>query len=1440
MSGALAICAAASAADPGHLVFVGDSITQGGTWAGAGTQASYRYSFFKNMVDQGLTYRPMGIGEGSSTKAGAQVGQLAYRGRNFENVHEAAASARSYTWSGIPSTNTGYNNNPATRANEAPVWNLLGLTNPQTGTTNTFYNAGAEQTYTGPTYSSKYGETLPDTVCLMIGINDLIAVKNGTQVAREDNTTSAYTYQDVIANTKAIVDAYQQYNPDVEVVVMGLLPTAPNNGTYNMSDDYNALLQEAVQSWSTDTSTVRYAEVSQGLSITDQNHYDNGGAHPNSQGELIIAGNLAQALGVGQRTLGLQSKAVASFTNRLDSSSLSQTSFSLTGTQGAAGSEWNTFADTTTGVRGLTLHAGVSSEACLTATANTGWNVSAAEGFTLQASIQMYSVEGNSLFLQFGDGVIGDGQLRITTSGVYWGIGNTLLFEGGQTDMNDYRITYMPTGNTQGVDAGYYVWLNNQLIGEALAASASKTDALTVGSANGSLTYAGIADVSWENGAWAPADSTSISASMQTAVLPEMPSNLTGDAVVFNNSGTNLNSASVWGNDATLPGASDTIRFDTTYNQPSVSLSSELAVRGAQFETSSTVEITSASAGAALNIGEGGITLSETGSHAVVQRIKLSAAQTWDIGADKCLRVGTSARANQGSLTADWTTTDHTVTIRGGGSAILDTASGALQAIDWKVTGGSTLKALWNTVGTTNLGGLGSGVVTLDDGTLGVNYGAEGGGANSAGNWSWGNDIAVGDGNGTIKQFATSGDNRWLNLSGSISLADGASSSATLTFSRENTSLTVSDRFGFILSGDNSAFTGKIVVDASTWLRVGAAATNGDLSTRAGTLGTLHTGILENNGVLTLTRTDAWEVAATMTGDGIINVGSTSTDAVMSTASQRVTLSGNNGGFTGAININQGTLVLGNANALGASSGVSVKANGTLDLNGHYLASNVALSFTSGGKITNTSDTASKISLAATGISSNIWTNATIEAAAGKTIQLEVSGNHASFNGKLSGSGTIEKTVSGAANQRHMVIRSSGNEFDGKLIVSQGWLILSATNNAQTFAANYRPDLEIAAGACFTVGDAYTSEESALKLGNVTGSGNFTADYGNGMHYIDVQIDQSGGATFDGVFQLGTSSNRNYSVIKRGGETWTLTGAHAATGFLKAAEGDLHLQGTWVGSAVVDANAVMTVSGAVGSTGSGLTHTVNQGGVMKLTGSGEVRNNGAVVSVKSGTTEAGLGNVTVSSTSIARTSADGEIGVISNANIRIDQTNAFAIEHVRLDDSVVDLASAGSVTLDNVLIGSGSSLQASGSGTFTVRNSSLELSSANLATTAGIAPVGLTRALGATVEGSLTLTFTRELIEAIGAWEGGPYNSVRLTLTDVLSWGEDVTIQFAGGETLYCDPSVENITVDIPSDMTGGTVTIDVNFGRPIPESASATLGLFGFLSLLVRRRRRG
>ncbi|WPX40286.1 GDSL-type esterase/lipase family protein [Akkermansia sp. N21116] len=1147
---------ATTSSSPGNIVFVGDSITQGGHWGGvdyAPGSPSYRYSLFKNFVDNGVAYTPMGIGEVTSTGTGANVVSAPYRGQNFDPTHEAAASARTYTWSGIPENNRGYNNNPGTRPHEAPVWNLLGLNNPHTGSPTTFYNGGNLQTYAGPTYASKYGDKKPDTVCLMIGINDLIAVRNGTAISRPDGSTSAYTNADVIGNIHSIVQAYQEYNPNVNVLVMGLLPTASNNGTYGLSDGFNAELAEALKTWSTETSNVSYGNVGSGVSTSPSVHYDNAGAHPNKQGELIVAGNLARALGIGQRTLGLESKAATTFSHRMTPTLDHLGDFTI-----SSPDQWQAYSDSSSGLSGLLINAGYKSTASLTAT---GWEVAASTGFTVEASMQLYSVSGNGMVMSLGDGETGNGFLTITNTGIYWGSNNTLLYSSSQGNENlDLRITYMADGNTQGVDAGYYVWRNGQLIGEALAGGTTLTDAFSVGSIDGLLSYGFLSHLSWETGSYAPTQDGSL---YGTATLPSLPS-LTGDAIIKANNVISLNSAESW-EGGSVPEAINTIRFSGTFSQEAaITQEASLAVYRLELDNSNEANalvriVTNASGAAnssnALKIGEGGIVLSQFSNGAIIQSLMVTASQTWDIAASKVLRIGVSTNYNRGYFGSEGA---NTITLTGGGLAIIDTASGAIPSVNWIITGNSSLYALWNTVPGSFTGGIGSGSVTLDGGTLGVNYGTEGGGQASSGNWTWGNQLLIGSNGGIILQNHN-GDKRTLTLTGSIANADGAGTEATLTFRNKSGGTNQA----YILTGDNTAFTGTILVESEVNLKI-----TGN--------GTLHTGILQNDGTLNLLRTNSWDISAVLSGGGTLNIGE-DTDA---SKTQTVTFSGNNT-YTSATNILGGTLKLNHANALGSTSAVNIGAKGTLDLNGQEISKTLA--FTAGGILTNSSDTIAQISVAGPSINTKFWSNGTISIDAGKTLQINMTSDHGALDANLTGSGTFEKVQNGV---RHLQLVSTGNTFDGTIKVSQGYFAFHpGTANAQTFAEGYRPDLIIGADGKVTMDNSFKSEANALKLGNVTGSGIFAGDYGTGPFWVDVQIDKEGGAIFAGQFQK-TSDTRNYNAIKRGTEDWILTGNSTATGVLKIEEGKVQLgdggtTGSWAGSITGAGQLIINRTGEV-------------------------------------------------------------------------------------------------------------------------------------------------------------------------------------------------------------------------------------------------------------------
>lgn len=521
--------AVSPAADPGGIIFIGDSITQGGYFNGQ-LSSSYRYSLFKNFVDNGLTYNPMGTTNGAS--GGRDVSSITpdYQGVSFDNTSESAASARSYQYAGHGAGSL-YRGDPGTvlpTPNRGPLSVKFGLSNPDTGTTDTFYNGSTLTTYTGDTYASLYGDQKAETACIMIGINDLFDMsQNGRQ----------QTHEQIIANVNRIVSTLQEYNPDINVMIMGCLPVGRTNGALSVGQnnvvDYNALLQQAVNGWSTSSSQVSYADVSEGFYASNGAMIDGtGGAHPNAQGELIIAGNIARALGVGQRTMGLERRAATGLNTHAALSSVSpvvtttapggQTSVLGTFTHSnAAGGAAMWTVRNTGGAPCLSFASAVNSidDIRLNLTPSTDSTVRTGTfSFTLNMVHDEVAPGSNFLSIFIGDGKYGAGILAIGEDGIYWGNGasGTLLYGSVYDEANSHFMTtgihefrIVISGTTaDGTKGLFQIWLNGQLIGENKTATLANSykDTLLIGKRTGSeSTYADLHDISLElDAAYAP------------------------------------------------------------------------------------------------------------------------------------------------------------------------------------------------------------------------------------------------------------------------------------------------------------------------------------------------------------------------------------------------------------------------------------------------------------------------------------------------------------------------------------------------------------------------------------------------------------------------------------------------------------------------------------------------------------------------------------------------------------------------------------------------------------------------------------------------------------------------------------------------------------------------------------------------------------------------
>ena len=452
------VFAAPAKADPGNIVFIGDSITNGGKYL-AGPVPSYRYQVFKAFVDNGVKFSPMGMTRGAAWQTDVSALTPDYRGVKFENVSEAAASGRAYQYAGHGNekmkSGRDYKGDPGTAhpaQNRGPVTLKLGLPNPfikdKKAARDSFFDGTTLKKYTGDTYKSLYGNKKVETLCILIGINDLYD-------AWEPN-------ENIAEHIRNIVAAYQKHNPAVRVHVFELLPTAANNGTgtngKNNYDGYNAHLRNVVSKWSKGKSVVTCDAIAQGFYAEDGSMVDTArGAHPNAQGELIVGGNIARVLGIGQRNAGLKRLAADELEIQIDPAILGKNV------------GWKLDSK-----KRLTLSTPLNGGSDF----RRAWNntkASRAHAVTAAFKVKMAKTDRKDNFLGVlcGNGET-VGQLMISESGIYWNDTNTLLY-GSKPGVREnkvfsqnpakIRIAWKPKGETE---EGFYVWLGDQLIGEAL------------------------------------------------------------------------------------------------------------------------------------------------------------------------------------------------------------------------------------------------------------------------------------------------------------------------------------------------------------------------------------------------------------------------------------------------------------------------------------------------------------------------------------------------------------------------------------------------------------------------------------------------------------------------------------------------------------------------------------------------------------------------------------------------------------------------------------------------------------------------------------------------------------------------------------------------------------------------------------------------------------
>lgn len=415
--------------DWGRVMFVGDSITHGIN------TPSYRWDFHKILVDNGIRYEEAGYTTGNFQRGkgnGVNLAPDAYRGVAFQNRHSAHEGGQ--IWQLFEKENTEYDQQAS------------GI----------HYSTKSGVKYPGQTIGALVKQHRADTYCVLLGTNDIIQNFHvGGSLGQGDNLTQALL--GILGATTesngfrfngkgtmdTLVNTMLSEKTTKRVAVMGLIP--PGRSKFTPADHAAVTeFNKALEAWAQQKKRVVYVPLGEGTVDIAATPADPYGAvegknqrvdwiHPGPQTNLLMAGNLAAALGCQGRTLGLPRKSNA----QLHGTKLRK----ITGSGSwDAAIQPASDGSVTLVLEDLQVGNGYRD--------NT-WNTRDALSVTLDT--------GNH-----------QGTLCISEAYITWGKELILFSRDMSKNEDSLRVVYTAGDAAQGVEAGFYVWLGTRLIGEAL------------------------------------------------------------------------------------------------------------------------------------------------------------------------------------------------------------------------------------------------------------------------------------------------------------------------------------------------------------------------------------------------------------------------------------------------------------------------------------------------------------------------------------------------------------------------------------------------------------------------------------------------------------------------------------------------------------------------------------------------------------------------------------------------------------------------------------------------------------------------------------------------------------------------------------------------------------------------------------------------------------
>lgn len=453
----------------GRVTFLGDSITHGVN------DQSYRWQFFKILTDNGIENEIVGPREGYyNTPGHTKDAGSSYGGEAFANVHLAQASGRTHN-----------------------------IISGSTSATVDGVSYGSGVNYSGHSTASTAESFDSNTWFCMMGTNDLLSdtpnsgpttaqyvaqmqkMLGGTVSYDSDNDTYNWVAGDSWGSMATIVS--DVCNEGDTFYMLSITPWG-NHSNHNRDMDhysaqeFNRNLEAWTKAYSAETGTnVVYVDVTRGMvDPTSDNRFMGHDAffnsasdrlHPNDQGSIIMAGNLAQAMGIGGRTAGLQ---------RMGTTGWSSATVGTNGT--VASDEAYMYAENAFTMEG-------------------GYTVDFSANFG-DGNTNGWLAASNALSITLGDGT-NSGTLNLSEGYIMWGSDVLFCWDNSTlAEEGNIRIAWHNGNATDNVLSGYYVWLGDMLIGQGLNATEGQGlngIIISASGANGTVN-----NLTWTDTAYAP------------------------------------------------------------------------------------------------------------------------------------------------------------------------------------------------------------------------------------------------------------------------------------------------------------------------------------------------------------------------------------------------------------------------------------------------------------------------------------------------------------------------------------------------------------------------------------------------------------------------------------------------------------------------------------------------------------------------------------------------------------------------------------------------------------------------------------------------------------------------------------------------------------------------------------------------------------------------